>query len=132
MPENIGAMIESDATMFEVYKKDGRTINKNRFLGILIIGYYNDYVTEAKAAYDAILSAIDTNKVSIRDKERIADSILKKCCSPNGSFTERKKSCKAIFETNKGYRGFDSTDSPRPWGIRLYITVLLQNVYELL
>ena len=52
VPENIGAMIESDATMFEVYKKDGRTINKNRFLGMLIIGYYNDYVTYEKIFYN--------------------------------------------------------------------------------
>ena len=90
VPENIGAMIESDATMFEVYKKDGRTINKNRFLGMLIIGYYNDYVTEAKAAYDAILSAIDTNKVSIRDKERIADSILKNVVLPTVLYGKEK------------------------------------------
>ena len=79
VPENIGAMIESDATMFEVYKKDGRTINKNRFLGMLIIGYYNDYVTEAKAAYDAILSAIDTNKVRIMLVPLIQPPIMKLC-----------------------------------------------------
>ena len=101
VPENIGAMIESDATMFEVYKKDGRTINKNRFLGMLIIGYYNDYVTEAKAAYDAILSAIDTNKVSIRDKERIADSILKNVVLPTVPLRKGKNPAKLSLKPTK-------------------------------
>ena len=82
VPENIGTMLENDATMFEVYKKDGRTINKNRFLGMLITGYYGDYVTEARAAFDSIVSAIDTKKLSVKEKEQIADSILRDVVLP--------------------------------------------------
>lgn len=83
VPENIGSMLESDASMFEVYKKDGRTINKNRFLGMLITGYYSDYVTEARSAYDRIVSAIGIEKLSIKEKEQIADSVLKKVILPD-------------------------------------------------
>lgn len=82
VPENIGTMLENDAAMFEVYKRDGRTINKNRFLGMLIIGYYRDYVTEARSAYDRIVSAIDTEKLSIKEREQIADSILRDVVLP--------------------------------------------------
>ena len=82
VPENIGAMLENDAVMFEVYKKDGRTINKNKFLGMLITGYYGDYVLEARAAYDKIMSAIDIEKVSVKEKEQIADSILRDVVLP--------------------------------------------------
>ncbi len=82
VPENIGTMLENDATMFEVYKKDGRTINKNRFLGMLITGYYGDYVTDARAAFDSIVSAIDTKKLSVKEKEQIADSILRDVVLP--------------------------------------------------
>ena len=82
VPENIGTMLENDATMFEVYKKDGRTINKNRFLGMLITGYYGDYITEARTAFDLIVSAIDTKKLSVKEKEQIADSILRDVVLP--------------------------------------------------
>ncbi len=82
VPENIGAMLENDAVMFEVYKRDGRTVNKNRFLGLLITGYYGDYITEARAAYDTIISSIDTTKLSLKEKEQIADNILKNFVLP--------------------------------------------------
>lgn len=82
VPENIGSMLERDASMFEVYKRDGRTINKNRFLGMLITGYFGDYVTEARSAYDRIVSAIDTEKLSIKEREQIADSILRDVVLP--------------------------------------------------
>lgn len=101
VPENIGAMLDNDAEMFEVYKKDGRTINKNKFLGMLITGYYSDYVTEAKAAYDAILSAIDTDKVSIRDKEHIADNILKSVVLPSVPSRKGKNPAKLFLKPTK-------------------------------
>lgn len=82
VPENIGAMLENDAVMFEVYKKDGRTVNRNKFLGMLINGYYTDYVTEARLSYDTILSAIDTDKLSSKEKEQIANNILKAVVLP--------------------------------------------------
>jgi len=82
VPENIGAMLENDAVMFEVYKKDGRTVNKNRFLGLLIKGYYEDYISEARTAYDTIISSIETDKLTHKDKEEIADVILKRAILP--------------------------------------------------
>lgn len=82
VPKNIGAMLENDAVMFEVYKKDGRTINKNKFLGMLITGYYGDYATEAKNAYNKIMSAIETKKLTVKEKEQIADNILKAVVLP--------------------------------------------------
>ena len=82
VPDRIGSMLENDAIMFEVYKKDGRTINKNKFLSMLIIGFYYDYVTEEKKAYDSILATIDTDTISRSDKERIAINILDNIVRP--------------------------------------------------
>ena len=82
VPENIGVMLENDAVMFEVYKRDGRTVNRNRFLGMLITGYYGDYITEIRNAYDTIVSSIETAKLSAREKEQIAESILKNYVLP--------------------------------------------------
>lgn len=82
VPDYVGAMIENDAEMFEVYKKDGKTVNKNRFLSLLIKGYYEDYISEARTAYNSIISSIKTDKLTYKDKEEIADTILKNTVLP--------------------------------------------------
>lgn len=82
VPENIGIMLENDAMMFEVYKRDGRTINKNKFLGLLISGYYGDYVTEARTAYDMILASLRANDIHEKKVEQIAECILRDIVLP--------------------------------------------------
>ena len=83
VPKRTGIMLENDAEMFEVYKKDGRTINKNRFLTMLIVGYYEDYAIEAKAAYDAIMGEFKNIKISSNEKHDIANSILNSVVLPH-------------------------------------------------
>ncbi len=86
VPENIGSMLEYDAEMFEIFKTDRKTnkttINKNKFLSMLIVGYYKDYVSEAKSAKKTIKAAIDTDKISSKEKDAIADTILKTVVLP--------------------------------------------------
>ena len=86
VPENIGLMLEHDAEMFEVFKMDKKTnktaINKNKFLSMLIVGYYKDYVSEAKSAKESIKAAINTDKISSKDIDTIADNILKNVVLP--------------------------------------------------
>ncbi len=86
VPENIGLMLEYDALMFEILKTDKKTnkttINKNKFLSMLIVGYYKDYVSEAKSAKEAILATIDTDKISTDEKETIANNILNNIVLP--------------------------------------------------
>lgn len=101
VPEGIGLILENDASMFEVFKKDGITINKNRFLGMLITGYYDDYVTEARTAYDAILSAIDTEKLSVKEKEQIADRILRNAILPKVPSRKGKHPAKLSLKPTK-------------------------------
>ena len=86
VPENIGSMLEHDAEMFEILKTDRKTnrttINKNKFLSMLILGYYKDYVSEAISAKKAIIAAIDTDLISSDDKTTIAENILKNVVLP--------------------------------------------------
>lgn len=82
VPENVGAIIEYDASMFEVYKKDGKTINKNKFLSLLITGYHEDYVSDSRAAYEKIINAINLGRMSNKEKERIAKDILDRVVLP--------------------------------------------------
>ncbi len=77
VPKDIGAKLKKDADMFEVYKKDGRAINMNGFLSRIINGFYDDYVSSAREKYASILSAIKTDKLSEKEKEKIATNIHK-------------------------------------------------------
>ena len=105
VPENIGTMLENDAVMFEVYKNDGRTVNKNKFLGRLITGYYDDYVIEARTAYDKIMSDIDTEKLSIKEKEQIADSILRNVVLPEVPSRKGKNPARLSLKPTKDTEG---------------------------
>lgn len=82
VPEKTGLMLDNDAKMFEVLKKSDKSINKNRFLNMIILGYYKDYVSEAGMIYDKIISVMDTDKLSSEDKSKIADDVLKKVVLP--------------------------------------------------
>lgn len=71
VPEKIGKMLESDADLFEIYKRDGRTINKNRFLSMLIKGYYNTYEEESRRIISEItnlLSELNNDENIILEK----------------------------------------------------------------
>jgi len=46
VPISIRQRLDEDAMLFEIYKKDGETINRNDFLNRLIKGYYYYYVHE--------------------------------------------------------------------------------------
>lgn len=54
VPDKVGWILENDASLFEIFKRDGRTVNKNRFLSMLITGFYGQYVQEYTQKYDAI------------------------------------------------------------------------------
>ena len=51
VPEQIGVILDNDANPFEILKKDGKTINRNKFLSLLILGYQNSYVSEYQQSY---------------------------------------------------------------------------------
>ena len=82
VPEHVGVMLDNDANMFEVFKKDGRTINRNRFLSLLIVGYYNSYVEECQKAYESIVRELTRFGIDLNKCHEISDSILNKIVLP--------------------------------------------------
>lgn len=76
VPENISESIENDAIMFEIFKKDGMTPNKNRLLNQIISGYYEEYYNEAESAYQTIFSTLSKTCLSQKEKEQISKDIL--------------------------------------------------------
>lgn len=101
VPEETGNLLENDAIMFEIYKKDGRTVNKNKFLGAIITGYYNDYVMESKTAYDSIISALSTSNLSEKEKIEITNSILKTVVLPEVPSRKGKNPTKLSLKPTK-------------------------------
>lgn len=81
VPENVGRILNSDASLFEIFKRDGRTANRNRFLSMLITGYYDQYVAEYQEKYDAILKIMSAVKPEGL-RSQMADEILKKVILP--------------------------------------------------
>ena len=92
VPPEVGAMLERDMEMFEIYKSGGQSLNWNRFLSMLIKGYYDTYVQESKALYDSILSALKTVPLNDMQRKDAADSILNNVIHPDGNKRGKKGS----------------------------------------
>ena len=73
VPEHIGQILERDAEMFEVFKKDGNTINKNRFLSKLLLEYYSSYANERQQAYEKIATCLMESGIDSGRSHDIAD-----------------------------------------------------------
>lgn len=82
VPARIGTMLSGDAELFEVFKKDERTTNMNKFLCALVVGYLDDYRDEESIARDRILAAIGATGLPEVEKERIAENILQNVVLP--------------------------------------------------
>lgn len=83
VPKHVGDVLNSDAKLFEVYKRDGRTINKNRFLSMLIIGYHNSYVKECEDSFNAVMKELPTESINAEECHAIAGNILKRVILPD-------------------------------------------------
>lgn len=73
-------IIESDAIKFEIFKKNGNNINKNRFISLLLIGYYETFIYEYysfKNKINNILSKdIKDNDIIENLSNKIIDTII--------------------------------------------------------
>jgi len=43
VPASLRKSLDKDAELFEVFKKDGRTINRNRLLSLILLGYFDAF-----------------------------------------------------------------------------------------
>lgn len=82
VPKEVGKTLERDAELFEIYKSDGLKINKNRFLSMLIQGYYKDYHDSEKKNYDLIMSVLEKNGITKSKRTDIASEIYNKLLVP--------------------------------------------------
>ena len=78
VPREVGELLDSDNEMFEMFKSDGVTPNRNQFLTQLVAGYYDTYTRELQVKYEAILEELSLTQVDRKTREQIASNILKR------------------------------------------------------
>lgn len=77
VPSDVGLILERDMQMFEVFKPNRIDFNWNRFLTLLIKGYYDTYVQENKAIHDRILSVLQDTPLTEKQRDDIATTVLR-------------------------------------------------------
>lgn len=82
VPREVGELLDSDNEMFELFKSDGATLNRNLFLTQLVAGYYDVYARELQAKYEAILAELSLAQIDRKMCEQIASSILDQLSPP--------------------------------------------------
>lgn len=61
VPAKTAEVLEKDARTFEIYKAGHSLVNMNRFLSLLLIGYYDAYTEAYAEMRDQISSVLETN-----------------------------------------------------------------------
>lgn len=105
VPEYIGAALDKDASMFEIFKKDGRTINRNRFLSMLILGYYNTYIAECQNTKDKVVTELTRKGVERRESGIIAEGIVNDVFLPEVPSRKGKNPSKLSLKPTKETEG---------------------------
>lgn len=91
IPREVGDLLDSDNEMFEVFKPDGMTLNRNQFLTQLVIGYYDAYARELQGKNAAIMDALSPFLTDRAACDQIASSILDQISLPRTSKRVGKK-----------------------------------------
>ena len=93
VPEEINKQLRNDALLFEIYKKDRRTVNFNRFLSMLLCGYFDVYAEENKITYDLLMGKMAETSLKEKERSELANRILREVIMPT---TSRKKGVKSV------------------------------------
>ena len=93
VPAEIAKKLKNDALLFEIYKTDRRTVNFNRFLSMLLCGYFGLYAEENNRTYDLLIEKMSFTSLKENEKQELAESILKNVILPT---IPRKKGAKHV------------------------------------
>ena len=138
VPEYVGAILDKDACMFEILKKDGRLINRNRFLSMLIKGYYNAFVTECQNTKDKVVAQILKQGIDRIEGDRIAESIVNNVFLPDVPSRKGKNPSKFSLKPTKKTEGLilnimnnlPSNDYISQYFCRLFMSYCKKPFYE--
>nr|MCR4746675.1 hypothetical protein [Lachnospiraceae bacterium] len=101
LPNEICKILEYDAEMFEFFKKDGKNINMNRFLSMMIMGYYNNYATECINLRKKIENELNCINITEHNRIVLSESILRNVCLPQIPVKKAKKQAKLSLKPTR-------------------------------
>ena len=110
IPEETYKQMKDDAKLFEIFKSDRATPNMNRFITLLILGFYETYLDE----YLNIQSEIKKLAAGYLDEENalsLADSILQKVFLPEIRKKRGTKSAALSYKVTSETSGICSSVS---------------------
>ncbi len=108
IPEYIGTILDKDANMFELLKSDGQSINRNRFLSMLLLGYHDAYVMECQMSYEAILGELQKYEIDSDTGHKLANRITQKVIHPIVPTKKGKSSVRLSLKPTKDTEGLIS------------------------
>ena len=76
VPRAIAIALDRDAELFEIFKRDGRTINRNRFLSQVLLGYHDSYTEELSRLADAVSKAVEDSVGNVTDRSNLVHKIV--------------------------------------------------------
>lgn len=80
VPEALARDLDADAVLFEIYKRNGRSVNRNRFLNQVFLGHYETFVDERLRLLEVVTlqlgDVIESKKTRVETAERIVRSIV--------------------------------------------------------
>ena len=85
VPREVGELLDSDNEMFEIFKPDGMTLNRNQFLTQLVVGYYDVYAREIQTKYEDIMQVLSQSQVDRKACEVMASNLLDRVFLPKAS-----------------------------------------------
>ena len=101
VPDYVADTLDNDASMFEVVKNDGRSINRNRFLSMLILGYSDMYASECQRAFDSIVRELVDHNIDEKQSREIAHDVLIKAVLPETHSKKGKNSTRFSLKPTK-------------------------------
>lgn len=105
VPDSAATAIERDARLFEVFRSDGRTINRNRILSLILLGYSDSFTSERSRLTEAIASELS---VSIQDEAtriRLARKIAGRGADPAPSRHRGTRMRRLVIKPTKETEG---------------------------
>lgn len=82
VPQAIGTTLLNDIMLFEIYKKDGSTPNRNRFFNLLLKNYHKIYSKEYQDSLANIQHELDVLTIDDDVKKSLSHSILQNVVLP--------------------------------------------------
>jgi len=138
VPDQIGRTLNDDATLFEVFKRDGCSVNRNRFLSLLIVGYYNSYVSECQTKYEHLREVMERYVPNTKQLKFLAEAVLKNVILPDVPKRKGKNpirlSLKPTDETEsiiiKIMSSIETDDYVSQYFCRMFISYCEKPLYE--